>query len=88
MKLLFRFIVLLLLLCGWFLAAASLHIVRTPQAIIPVGKDRLGLKDTFVDTRAWSADDLAKHPSLVARLQAAGKGDALKHVPTTQPAPK
>ena len=50
-KTLFRLIVLVLLLGGWGLAALSLHVVRTPQTLTIVPKNRLGIVDTVVDVR-------------------------------------
>ena len=82
MKTMFRFVVLLLLLVGWGLAALSLHVVRTPGElpVTIVTKDKLGVNDIYVDTTRWTMDDVPKHPDVVERLLASGKADALKHV--------
>lgn len=82
MKTMFRFVVLLLLLAGWSLAALSLHVVRTPGEIpvTIVTKDKLGVQDIYVDTTKWTMDDVPKHPDVVERLLESGKADALKHV--------
>lgn len=82
MKTMFRFVVLLLLLAGWSVAALSLHVVRTPGEIpvTIVTKDKLGVQDIYVDTTKWTMDDVPKHPDVVERLLESGKADALKHV--------
>ena len=67
-----------LLLAGWALALASLHIVRLPDGMIGVvPKNRLGVTDTYVDVRNWTAADAAKHPDFVKRLLEARKADWL-----------
>ena len=82
MKTLFRFVVLLLLVLGWGLAALSLHVVRTPGEIpvTIVTKEKLGVHDIYVDTTRWTMDDVPRHPAVVERLLESGKADALKHV--------
>jgi hypothetical protein len=84
MKSLIRLIVCLLLLVGWSLAALSLHVIRTSDdiPITLITKDRLGLTDTYVDTRSWTMDDAAQHPELVEKLLRVHKEDVLKHVAT------
>jgi hypothetical protein len=81
MKTIVRLIFCLLLVVGWGLAGLSLHVIRTadqiPITLVP--KDQLGVVDTYVDTRNWTADDIALHPELVERLIHAGKADVLKH---------
>ena len=90
MKNLFRLIVFVLLVGGWALAAASLHVVRTPTAareFIIVPKNRLGVADTYVDTRAWTLDDASNHPAVVRRMIETEKYMALSHVTgETEPA--
>lgn len=87
MRTIFRFIVLLLLVVGWGLAAFSLHVVRTPDdiPITLVPKERFGLTDTYVDTRMWTLDDVAQHSELVEKLISAGKADVLRHVVGAKP---
>lgn len=82
MKTIFRLIVCLLLIMGWGLAALSLHVIRTPDEIpiTLVPKERLGVTDTYVDTRTWTVDEAAKHPALVQKLINVGKADVLRHV--------
>lgn len=99
MSKMFRLLILVLLAGGWTLAAAALHVVRTPgRSAVPylpeswgrltlITKDRLGFKDTYSDVRYWTTADLAAHPALAARLTALGKGDLLKHVTDPPPAP-
>ena len=90
MKNLFRLIVFVLLVGGWGLAAASLHVVRTPTAsreFIIVPKNRIGVDDTYVDTRAWTLDDVSNHPAVVRRMIETEKYMALSHVTgETEPA--
>jgi hypothetical protein len=90
MKNLFRLIVLVLFVGGWGLAATSLHVVRTPTAsreFIIVPKNRIGIEDTYVDTRAWTIDDVPSHKSVVGRLIETDKYMALAHVTgETEPA--
>lgn len=82
MKTIFRLIVCLLLIMGWGLAALSLHVIRTPDEIpiTLVPKERLGVTDTYVDTRTWTVNEAAKHPALVQKLINLGKADVLRHV--------
>ncbi|HEV2293955.1 MAG TPA: hypothetical protein VGR35_08865 [Tepidisphaeraceae bacterium] len=90
MKNLFRLIVFVLLVGGWGLAAMSLHIVRTPTAsreFIIVPKNRIGIQDTYVDTRAWTLNDASNHPGVVKRMIDTDKYMALAHVTgETEPA--
>lgn len=89
LKVVFRLSVFTLLVAGWSLAAGALHVVLSPGELPLVGKvtvlpkDRFAVRDTFVDTRKWTVEDLAKHPSLTARLAASDKGEVLKHVGNT-----
>jgi hypothetical protein len=80
MKTLFRLVVGALLLTGWGLAGLSLHIVRTPTAIGLIPKSRLGVVDTYVDTRHWKMSDVADHPLVVKRVLESGHADLLDHV--------
>jgi hypothetical protein len=79
-KIIFRLIVLVLLLLGWGIAASALHIVRTPNTLTVIPKDRLHHRDTYADTRNWTLDDVPNHAPLVRRLLAAGKANALAHL--------
>lgn len=81
MKTAFRLLFCGLLLLGWGLAALSLHVVRTPTAIGLIPKDRLGITDTFVDTRSWTLKDAADHPAVISRILATGQSDLLRHIP-------
>ncbi len=83
MKSIFRLLVFLLLVGGWGLAASALHVVRTPSAtreFIIVPKDRIGMGDTYVDTRAWTIDDVPSHKAVVSRMIQTEKYMALAHV--------
>jgi hypothetical protein len=79
MKSIFRLIVALLLFGGWGLAASALHVVWTGDKPVVIPKDHLGVTDTYVNTKAWTADDVARHPIVVKRLLASGKADVLAH---------
>jgi hypothetical protein len=82
MKTIFRLLVFVLLVAGWGLAALSVHVVRTPEhvPVTLVTKQRLGIRDTYVDTTKWTLDDVSKHPGVVAQLINSQKVDALKHL--------
>jgi hypothetical protein len=83
MKTIVRLFVFGLVVVGWALAALSLHVVRTPGApkeFVVVPKNRLHYIDTYVDTRAWTLDDVSNHPAVAQRLIDTGKTSALSHV--------
>jgi hypothetical protein len=80
MKKTFRIFVALLLLGGWSLAAGALHVIYTGSSVIVLPKDRLGLRDTYVNISNWTADDVSNHPAVAMRLIATGKTDALTNV--------
>lgn len=80
MKTLFRLVVLVLLVTGWGLAALSLHVIRTPTTVTVVPKNRLGIEDTFVDTRTWSIEQAGAHPKVVERLIEVEKVGVLQHL--------
>jgi hypothetical protein len=69
-----------LFLGGWGLAALSLHVIRTPDRIGLIPKDRLGFADTYVDARAWKLDDLSNHPELVKRVLEANKAELFQYL--------
>jgi hypothetical protein len=74
-KLLFRLTLLSVLLSGWGMAALSLHVVRTPDRIGLIPKQRLGITDTYVDARKWTLSDLPAHAQLVQRVLQANKAE-------------
>jgi hypothetical protein len=76
----FRFAFFALVMGGWGLAALSLHVVRTPEKIGLIPKERLGFTDTYVDARAWKLSDLSQHPDLVKRVLEADKADLFKYL--------
>jgi hypothetical protein len=78
-KLAFRLFSSTLALGGWTLAALSLHVVRTPDKIEVVTKQRLGFVDTYCDTRAWTLADIPRHPTLVRRLIEIDQAELLKN---------
>jgi hypothetical protein len=79
-KLLFRLTCLGVLLSGWGMAALSLHVVRTPDRIGLIPKQRLGITDTYVDARKWTLSDLPAHAELVERLLQANKAELLGYL--------
>ncbi len=91
MKTLFRLTVFALLVGGWGLAATALHVVRTTgtasREFIIVPKNRIGIQDTYVDTRAWTLDDVSNHPGVVRRLIETEKYTAIANATgATEPA--
>src|SRR5260221_9706223 len=80
MKSAIRLVVTLLLFGGWALAASAVYVIRSPEHLVIVPKDRLGIADTFVDARNWTLGDAAGHPDLVNRLIATHQADVLGHV--------
>ena len=76
-KFLFRSLVLVLLIGGWAVAASALHVVWSGDKLRVLSKDRLGVRDTYVNTSQWTADDVAAHPIVVKRMLATGKADLL-----------
>lgn len=85
MKNFFRVIVTLLLLGGWTMAALALHVVRYTRVdggerwlIVP--KSRLAISQTYVDVRGWGGADVSANPTLVRRLIAAEKSEALASI--------
>jgi hypothetical protein len=80
MRNLIRMVTLFLLLCGWGLAAASLHVVVSPNHLpVFIPKDRMGFHDTYVDTRKWTLDDVRAHRDVVLRIAQVGKAELLAH---------
>jgi hypothetical protein len=71
----FRLVWLSVLLGGWGMAALSLHVVRTPDKIGLIPKQRLGITDTYVDARSWTLSDLPSHAELVQRVIQADKAE-------------
>ena len=84
----FRLLVTVLLLGGWLLAASALHVVWTGNKAIIIPKNRIGVRETYVNTAAWSADDVTNHAALVKRLVDTGHTDAVaaafKDVPAAE----
>jgi hypothetical protein len=76
-KSLFRLITLGLIVTGWTLACASIHLIVTPGRITLLPKDRLGFQDTYVDARNWTPTELRQHPDVVARLVHLDRSDVL-----------
>ena len=77
MKKLFRLIVTLLLVGGWSLAAGALHVINTGSAVVVLPKDRLGIRDTYVNIAGWTVDDVGNHPLIASRLLSTGKVETL-----------
>jgi hypothetical protein len=89
-KSLLKFVIVVgLMFGGWALAAASLHVVKSPGSMIYgkvpfnvqlVTKNNLTFHDTYVDTSKWSVSDLDSHKDVVARLEQLNKTDTLSHL--------
>lgn len=90
MKKAFRIFVTLLLLGGWAMAAAAVHLVRAPGTPEWLGrwsvvtKDHLTFRQTYVDTSKWSMADKQANAALVNRFAESGRLDLVQHI---QPAP-
>lgn len=75
MKTTFRLLIAFLLVGGWALAAAAVHVVRTPGPIPYVGnlvlipKDHLSYRQTYMDTQHWSEADYAAHPRVAEKVK-------------------
>jgi hypothetical protein len=74
-----RGVTLGLIVSGWSVAAASIHVIVTPGRIMVIPKDRLGFQDTYVDARNWKPDDLREHTDVVARLIHLDRSDVLAY---------
>ena len=77
MKSLFKLIVFVLFVGGWALAAGAVYVVRTPERVIVLPKERMRFPETYTDVRAWTLNDVAAHPELTRRLIESGKVSAL-----------
>jgi hypothetical protein len=84
-KLLIRFLSVLMIFGGWGLAALAVHVVRTPDPsntqqskLVIVPKNELDWHDTYVDARGWTMTDVAQHQMLMHRVVFAGKADEFK----------
>ncbi len=86
-KFLMRGVFVVLLVGGWVVALLATHIVVVPHEaddgseswrVVVVPKSRLGVSDTYVDTRGWTTDEAAEHADLLVRMAEAGKGAKLQ----------
>ena len=97
MKRMFKLVVVLAMIGGWPLALSALHVVHTPAGATVVGmplpewacwqvvtKDHLAFRETFVDTRPWTLNDIADHKDTANRLDRAGLGSAFAHAGTSE----
>ncbi|MEM7809412.1 MAG: hypothetical protein AAF561_14990 [Planctomycetota bacterium] len=80
MKTTLRAIVLLFAIAGWALAALSVHVIRTPEKVVVVPKNRLGIVDTYVDVRNWTIAEVEQHPLVTRRLLQTEKTEHIAHV--------
>ena len=81
MKKAFRIIVAMLLIGGWGLAASALHVVWTGNIPVVIPKNRVGVRDTYVNVAKWKApEDVQNHPELVERLLATHREQLIAHV--------
>jgi hypothetical protein len=82
---LWRMLCLGIMLSGWMMSGLCLHVIRTPNPRDPtqsqwviIPKFRLGVSDTYVDTRQWKMADAAAHPELISRILESGESDEFK----------
>jgi hypothetical protein len=96
-KTIVRLLCLVLMITGWAVAALCLHIVRTPDPnnagaskLVVIPKARLGINDTYVDARAWTASDVGPHADLIRRILEAGKAEQFRFLtdPKSNEAPQ
>ncbi len=83
MRLLFRLVGLVFSLGGWALAAASVYVIRTPEKITVLPRDKVEFRqiaDVWADTRTWTLADAAAHPAMVKRLLERDKALLLAHL--------
>ena len=96
MKRFFKLVVVLAMIGGWPLALSSLHVVHTPGPTTVMGvtlpewaswrmltKDTMSFRETFVDTRKWTLNDIADHKETANRLDRAGLGSSFAHAGTS-----
>jgi hypothetical protein len=86
-KSIIRLLGLIVCLSGWIVVAFCVHVVRVPDPangqqskLLVVPKYRLGLDETYVDARSWTAADVKEHGALILRLLRADKADELKYL--------
>src|SRR6476659_4999629 len=76
MKTMFRLLIVGMFLAGWGVAALALHVVRAKgDAIVVIPKQRIHWRDTYVDAREWTLNDVANHPSVVQRIVQSGNAE-------------
>lgn len=69
---------------GFLLGVLSLygalhaHVVRTDEGFHFVPKATITLRDTYVDLRAWDAEEWTKHPGFADSIGKAKRTDLLK----------
>ncbi|MEM8873380.1 MAG: hypothetical protein AAGD32_03885 [Planctomycetota bacterium] len=80
MKTTIRAIFLLIAVAGWALAALSVHVIRTPEKVVIVPKNRVNITDTYVDVREWTIAEVEAHPVVTRRLLQTDKANHLAHV--------
>jgi hypothetical protein len=83
---LFRATMLVLLVGGWSLASAAVHVIRVPGQWYPVVITKARpttFHDTYVDTRTWTISDDAAHADVVARLIQLNETGVLAHTVNT-----
>jgi hypothetical protein len=81
MKKAFRIIVAMLLIGGWGLAASALHVVWTGSMPVVIPKNRVGVRDTYVNVAKWKApEDVQNHAEVAQRLLATNRENLIAHV--------
>lgn len=59
--------------------ALHYQFIVTKKDVVVVAKGKIGLVDTFVDTRKWSAGDYLKHPKVALALRKKGIGSMFEN---------
>jgi hypothetical protein len=79
MKTAFRLLLVAVVVGGWTLAAAAVHVIYSGRITL-IPKEKLSFSDTYVDLRAWTLADVPSHPELVKRIIESGKSELLTHL--------
>ena len=61
------------------MAGLAVHVVRTPERVVVVPKNRLAVAGTWADVRGWTAAD-AQGSEVARRLVELGKQRHLAHI--------
>lgn len=82
MKALGVFVILVLIVLGYFVLAY--HVVKTDSGRLLVKKQGMRFSETFVDIREWGPEDLDDHPRFTEALLAAGHEELIDQIAGTE----